>query len=245
MRSVVAEASSIAKAIELAWQKAGQPKEFLTKVFQEPQRNMFGLTKTTAKVGIFFDDVTINNRIKSASQHAQPVTHIVKPASQISNQTNKSNNPNKVTQPKPQAPKPLVQKPQSPKVQTTKPNVQKPVRSAQDTKTNPVHIKEQQPAPAQSIMTDLPNAPVNQLSVAQPNTSAQIITPMPKQVSAAENVNLSTENTSANTASSQQRPARSKYYRRRKPRSPRPNNGDNSGSDKTAMPNNHAVKHED
>lgn len=64
MKSVISEANTIAKAIELAWQKAGCPNDFTVKVFQEPQRNLFGITKMSAKVGIFFDDQSITQKIK-------------------------------------------------------------------------------------------------------------------------------------------------------------------------------------
>ena len=104
MKSVVAEASSIAKAIELAWQKAGQPKEFLIKVFQEPQRNMFGLTKTSAKVGIFFDDAAMVQKIKHAAQTAIPANYSTTPINASKQITpikpiQTKNSPTKVQQP--------------------------------------------------------------------------------------------------------------------------------------------------
>ena len=109
MKSVVAEASSIAKAIELAWQKAGQPKEFLIKVFQEPQRNMFGLTKTSAKVGIFFDDAALNQKIKTAMQSTTPIANHNTQKPIHSNPQNKQISPikplNSKTGPKPQGPR--------------------------------------------------------------------------------------------------------------------------------------------
>ena len=240
MRSVVAEASSIAKAIELAWQKAGQPKEFLTKVFQEPQRNIFGLTKTTAKVGIFFDDVTINHRIKNASQSTQPVTHSAKPTTQISNQTNKPNNPNKVAQPKIQAPKA-----QAPKVQAPKPQASRPARPAQAPKQHIANKTQTQAIPAETISTAATDTHVNQTLVVQTNTQNQVMPPITKPVTTPENAAVSTENTNINMVPAEQRPARSKYYRRRKQRSPRPNTGDNSSSDKPNAHNNPVIKHED
>lgn len=55
MKSVMQEASSIAKAIEQAWIKAGQPSEFSIKVLEEPQKNFIGFTMRSAKVALFFD----------------------------------------------------------------------------------------------------------------------------------------------------------------------------------------------
>ena len=56
MKSIIEEASSIAKAVEQAWERAGQPSEFSIKIFQLPQKNFFGFTKVSAKIGIFFGE---------------------------------------------------------------------------------------------------------------------------------------------------------------------------------------------
>lgn len=50
------EASSIAKAIEQGWLKAGNPVDFSVKILEEPKRNFFGLTVHPAKVAIYFDE---------------------------------------------------------------------------------------------------------------------------------------------------------------------------------------------
>ncbi len=63
MKSIIQESSSIAKAIEEAWKKADQPKEFSVKIFQEPKKNFFGFTKISAKIGFFFKD-SIDNQNK-------------------------------------------------------------------------------------------------------------------------------------------------------------------------------------
>ncbi len=59
MKSIMEEASSIFKAIENAWKRAGQPHDFSVKVFEEPQRNFFGLTVKSAKIGLFFDEKSL------------------------------------------------------------------------------------------------------------------------------------------------------------------------------------------
>ena len=55
MKSIIQEASSVMKAIEQGWQKAGKPKEFSLKIFEEPQKNFIGLTIKKAKIGLFFE----------------------------------------------------------------------------------------------------------------------------------------------------------------------------------------------
>lgn len=54
MKSVIQEASSLMKAIEKGWEKAGSPHEFTVKILEEPQRNFIGLTTKQAKVCILF-----------------------------------------------------------------------------------------------------------------------------------------------------------------------------------------------
>lgn len=56
MKSVMQEASSLAKAIEQGWEKAGKPAEFSIKILEEAQKNFIGMTTRSAKVAIFFDE---------------------------------------------------------------------------------------------------------------------------------------------------------------------------------------------
>jgi hypothetical protein len=56
MKSILQEASSIAKAIEQAWIKAGKPKEFSVKIYEESEKNFIGLTSKNAKIGIFYQE---------------------------------------------------------------------------------------------------------------------------------------------------------------------------------------------
>jgi predicted RNA-binding protein Jag len=56
MKSIIEQASSIMKAIEKAWDQAEKPKEFSIKIFEQEERNFFGMSTKPAKVGIFFSD---------------------------------------------------------------------------------------------------------------------------------------------------------------------------------------------
>ena len=56
MRSLVQEAANIQKAIEQAWNKAGNPTEFQVKILEEPERNFFGMVTRSAKVAIIFEE---------------------------------------------------------------------------------------------------------------------------------------------------------------------------------------------
>lgn len=56
MKSIMEEASSIAKAIEKGWTRAGEPKEFTVRIFEVPQKNFLRFTVKPAKVGIFFKE---------------------------------------------------------------------------------------------------------------------------------------------------------------------------------------------
>ncbi len=70
MKSLVEEASSVFKAIEKAWDRAGKPHEFSVKIFEESKKNFFGLTTKSAKVGIFFDERAITKQPKKETRPA-------------------------------------------------------------------------------------------------------------------------------------------------------------------------------
>lgn len=58
MKSIIQEASSIAKAIEEGWTKAQKPQQFSVKILEEAEKNFLGLTRKSAKVAIFFDEMS-------------------------------------------------------------------------------------------------------------------------------------------------------------------------------------------
>lgn len=58
MKSIMEEASTITKAIENAWNRAGQPQEFSVKILEHPKTAFFGLkTEKSAKIAFFFTEV--------------------------------------------------------------------------------------------------------------------------------------------------------------------------------------------
>ena len=57
MKSILQEASTVAKAIEQGWHEAGQPQEFSVKILELPQRNFIGLTTRSAKIALLFNAV--------------------------------------------------------------------------------------------------------------------------------------------------------------------------------------------
>ena len=54
MKSVVVEASTVAKAIESAWLKAGKPEEYFIRVLQEHTSGFLGFGAVKAKIVLFF-----------------------------------------------------------------------------------------------------------------------------------------------------------------------------------------------
>lgn len=54
MKSVIQEASSLSKAIEEGWAKAGKPQEFSIRILQEADKNFLGMTIKSAKIALFF-----------------------------------------------------------------------------------------------------------------------------------------------------------------------------------------------
>lgn len=74
MKSIIQEASSIAKAIEEGWLKANKPQHFSVKVLEEAEKNFLGLTKKSAKVAILFEEVVVTQArpVQRSSHHAAP-----------------------------------------------------------------------------------------------------------------------------------------------------------------------------
>ena len=70
MKSVIHEARTISKAIEEGWIKAGKPKDFTIKIFEEPRKNFFGFTTKNAKVGIFIEE-----RTPGTARDSRPRSH--------------------------------------------------------------------------------------------------------------------------------------------------------------------------
>lgn len=74
MKSLIEEASTITKAVEKAWVRAGKPAEFTVKVFEEPKYNFFGMTTKSAKVAIFFK-ATDTEKTHSSHDKKETKTH--------------------------------------------------------------------------------------------------------------------------------------------------------------------------
>jgi hypothetical protein len=72
MKSIIEEAPSILKAIEKAWVRAGNPREFSVKIFEDAQKSFFGLTTAKqAKVGVFFEIEPIQADAHKQDSHKQ------------------------------------------------------------------------------------------------------------------------------------------------------------------------------
>ncbi|MFC1845633.1 hypothetical protein ACFLX2_00735 [Candidatus Dependentiae bacterium] len=80
MNSIVQEASSIAKAVQLAWEKASKPQRFSVRVFEEAEKNFFGITTKPAKIALLFEKkdvpqaMTVEQR-KTAERHSGDKPH--------------------------------------------------------------------------------------------------------------------------------------------------------------------------
>jgi len=61
MKSLIEEASTIGKAIEKAWERAGKPEHFSVKICENPEYGFLGITKKYGKVVFFFEDASSQN----------------------------------------------------------------------------------------------------------------------------------------------------------------------------------------
>lgn len=119
MKSIMEEASSIFKAVENGWIKAGKPKEFSIKIYEEPERNFIGLVTKSAKIGIFFDDALISKNVQEQSPKKKQVAPESKPRVHEVKATQEH------PKPKMQRNAPIFNlEPKEEKAQTTKPQTQ-------------------------------------------------------------------------------------------------------------------------
>lgn len=74
MKSIMEEASTITKAIENAWNRAGQPQEFTVKILELPKTSFFGLkTSKSAKIALIFNEMMVKAKEPSSqSKQARP-----------------------------------------------------------------------------------------------------------------------------------------------------------------------------
>ncbi|MFC1842418.1 Jag N-terminal domain-containing protein [Candidatus Dependentiae bacterium] len=63
MKSIIFEATSVAKAIEQSWIKTGKPQNFSVKVLEQEEKNFLGMTKKPAKIAFFFEE-KIDRKVK-------------------------------------------------------------------------------------------------------------------------------------------------------------------------------------
>jgi hypothetical protein len=86
MKSIVEEASSIFKAVEKAWERAGKPADFSVKIFEDSQRSFFGITKKQAKIGLFFDQPKtgeLHEEVRRKKTEHHSTTHEARPESRV------------------------------------------------------------------------------------------------------------------------------------------------------------------
>ena len=85
MKSVIQESSSLCKAIEQGWIKAGKPKEFSIRILQDANKNFLGITTQTAKIAVFFgriDEKPFQQSLPRPDQRERTQTKPIQPKPQ-------------------------------------------------------------------------------------------------------------------------------------------------------------------
>lgn len=80
MKSIVEEASTLEKAVVQAWKRAGSPKKFTITVFQEAEKNFFGMTTLPAKIGFMYEESVATQQ---KPQKRMPERAIEKPQPEV------------------------------------------------------------------------------------------------------------------------------------------------------------------
>ncbi len=144
MKSIIEQASSIIKAIEKAWNQAEKPKEFSIKIFEEEERNFFGMSTKPAKIGIFFGNDKPSTHEKPTPKPQQKIKECRSPfiaSSPKNSPVRPSYTENKPSVSKAAEDKMINRAPAKPTAQPT----QKPFPSAKTTEDRQAHHKQSAP----------------------------------------------------------------------------------------------------
>ena len=66
------EASSVIKAVDKGWQRAGKPQEFTVKILEEAEYNFLGMSTKPAKIALFFDEKKVAPQQTPAKKQYSP-----------------------------------------------------------------------------------------------------------------------------------------------------------------------------
>lgn len=86
MKSIVEEASTLERAIAQAWKRAGSPKKFTITIFQEAEKNFFGMTTLPAKIGFMYEEAIATHQ---KTQKRAPERTVEKPQQEVQVQPRK------------------------------------------------------------------------------------------------------------------------------------------------------------
>ena len=75
MKSLVEEASSVSKAVEKAWIRAGKPTSFSVKIYEEAQSGFLGFNSKPAKIGLFFEEQVQAKTHSEGRKRHHPSSH--------------------------------------------------------------------------------------------------------------------------------------------------------------------------
>ncbi len=117
MKSVIAQGSTVVKAVEEALKKAGQPAEFFVKLLEDAQGGFLGFGSKKAKIALFFKQNPANYKLDNVlnQESYQGLFDNNAISKQIEQQLKDVNQPKSTSTQKPQhqsQPRPTNQRPQ-------------------------------------------------------------------------------------------------------------------------------------
>lgn len=111
MKSIMEEASTIFKAVESAWQRAGKPQEFTVKILEHPETGFLGLkTVKSAKIALFFNEqIARHETDRHYTRPTQPSSRPDRPAPRSPEQRPATPRQLQPSSPAPQRREPMAQ----------------------------------------------------------------------------------------------------------------------------------------
>ncbi|MFC1854575.1 Jag N-terminal domain-containing protein [Candidatus Dependentiae bacterium] len=70
MKSILQEATSVERAVSLAWEAVGKPREFCVKVLEFGEKGFFGITKKNTVISLSYESKNVSelSRVEKASE---------------------------------------------------------------------------------------------------------------------------------------------------------------------------------
>ena len=190
MKSIVEEASSLAKAFSQAWERAGKPQECTVKILAEPEKNFIGMTTKSAKIAVFFNEVVPAQSKKGSTQSSSNRPSQQKHTPVQTQQQSRAQQPTRTQNDRPrQESRPVEQRSTEQRPAEQRPTEQRltETRSTEHRSSEPRSNEQRSTDPRPRQQRSAEQRPVEQRSTEQRPVEQRAVTEKPRTTTPREN----------------------------------------------------------